>query len=50
MGNAAGAGAKMALLSTSARDEATNMLDRVEYLELSGRPDFQDEFSEAMVF
>jgi uncharacterized 2Fe-2S/4Fe-4S cluster protein (DUF4445 family) len=50
VGNAAGAGAKMALLSKGTRDEATRMLARVEYLELSGRPDFQDEFSEAMVF
>jgi uncharacterized 2Fe-2S/4Fe-4S cluster protein (DUF4445 family) len=50
VGNAAGSGAKMALLSAAARREASELLHKVEYLELSGRPDFQDEFAEAMVF
>ncbi|MHB0859260.1 MAG: ASKHA domain-containing protein [Anaerolineae bacterium] len=50
IGNAAGSGAKMALLSLSARSEAADLPSRVEYLELSGRPDFQEEFMEAMVF
>ncbi|MHB1294326.1 MAG: ASKHA domain-containing protein [Anaerolineae bacterium] len=50
IGNAAGSGAKMALLSLSARNEAADLPARVEYLELSGRPDFQEEFMEAMVF
>ncbi len=50
VGNAAGSGARLALLSRTAREEATRILDHVEYLELSGRPDFQDEFVEAMLF
>ncbi len=50
VGNAAGSGARMALLSKAAREEATLILRQVEYLELSGRPDFQDEFAEAMIF
>jgi len=50
VGNAAGSGARMALLSESAREEASRILSHVEYLELSGRPDFQDEFAEAMIF
>lgn len=50
VGNAAGSGAKMALLSSKARDEASDIMTHVEYLELSGRPDFQYEFSEAMIF
>ena len=50
VGNAAGSGARMALLSSAARDEASLILRRVEYLELSGRPDFQDEFADAMIF
>ena len=50
VGNAAGSGAKMALLSTSAREEAARLVERVEYLELSGRPDFQEQFTEAMIF
>ena len=50
VGNAAGSGAKMALLSRTAREETRRILERTEYLELSARPDFQDEFSEAMIF
>ncbi|MFH1084322.1 MAG: ASKHA domain-containing protein, partial [Chloroflexota bacterium] len=50
VGNAAGSGAKMALLSRAARQEADAIVGRVEYLELSGRADFQGEFAEAMVF
>jgi uncharacterized 2Fe-2S/4Fe-4S cluster protein (DUF4445 family) len=50
VGNAAGSGAKMALLSVGARNEATEILRNVEYLELSGRPDFQEQFAEAMLF
>jgi uncharacterized 2Fe-2S/4Fe-4S cluster protein (DUF4445 family) len=50
VGNAAGSGAKMALLSTSARQEAAKLVTQVEYLELSGRADFQEQFSEAMIF
>lgn len=50
VGNAAGSGAQMALCSASARREASELLGRVEYLELSGRPDFQDEFAQAMLF
>jgi len=40
----------MALLSTSARERASRIPEQVQYLELSGRPDFQDEFAEAMLF
>lgn len=50
VGNAAGSGAKKALLSKSARNEASRIVATVEYLELSARPDFQEEFIEAMVF
>lgn len=50
VGNAAGSGAKMALISRSMRRQAERVLEHVEYLELSGRPDFQDEFAQAMVF
>lgn len=50
VGNAAGSGAKMALLSRSARARAAELPGRVEYLELSGRPDFQEQFAEAMLF
>ncbi len=50
VGNAAGSGAKMVLLSRAARESASALPARVEYLELSGRPDFQEQFAEAMLF
>ncbi|MEN6479874.1 MAG: ASKHA domain-containing protein [Anaerolineales bacterium] len=50
LGNAAGTGARMALLSRAEREKATRLLAHVEYLELSGRPDFQQQFAEAMLF
>ncbi len=34
----------MALLSMQERHAATAMLDEVEYVELSDRPDFNDRF------
>jgi len=50
IGNAAGAGARMALLSRRCKEEANRIADRTEYLELAGRPDFQTEFGGAMLF
>jgi uncharacterized 2Fe-2S/4Fe-4S cluster protein (DUF4445 family) len=50
VGNAAGSGAKEALLSQASREEVVELLANVEYLELSGRADFQQEFTEAMIF
>jgi uncharacterized 2Fe-2S/4Fe-4S cluster protein (DUF4445 family) len=50
VGNAAGSGARMALLSRRARADAATFPTRVEYLELSGRADFQEHFAEAMLF
>jgi len=50
VGNAAGSGAKLALLSQSARDETRDIVRLVEYLELSILPEFQDQFAASMVF
>ena len=50
VGNAASVGARLALLSTDARREAEDIAARVEHVELSSRPDFQDTFVEAMYF
>jgi uncharacterized 2Fe-2S/4Fe-4S cluster protein (DUF4445 family) len=50
VGNAAGEGAKIALLSYREREAAEAMPDRVEYLELSGREDFNDLFMKALGF
>ncbi len=49
VGNAAGAGAQMALLSAQAWQEAADLRTRVEYIELSQRQDFQQVFMEAMM-
>jgi uncharacterized 2Fe-2S/4Fe-4S cluster protein (DUF4445 family) len=43
-GNVAGEGAKIAALSVRERAEAHSILREVEYVELSGRPDFNDTF------
>lgn len=50
VGNAAGMGAKWALLSTGARRQAELIARRARYIELSARPDFQEHFMAAMDF
>ncbi|NLK50888.1 MAG: DUF4445 domain-containing protein [Syntrophomonadaceae bacterium] len=50
VGNAAGAGAILALLSRSARKQAAQVAREVRHIELSGRPDFQEAFLGAMYF
>lgn len=50
VGNAAGAGASMALLSVDQRKKAYSEAKDVEHLELSMHPDFQNEFMDAMFF
>lgn len=50
IGNAAGVGSKMTLISKNARLKAAFLSKKVEYVELSGRKDFQDEFMDAMFF
>lgn len=48
VGNAAGQGALMALLSTDFREEATKIARSVEYVELSAHPGFMSLFMQAM--
>jgi uncharacterized 2Fe-2S/4Fe-4S cluster protein (DUF4445 family) len=48
IGNAAGEGAKLALRSTKERERAQKIAESVEYVELSGRRGFEDEFAAAM--
>ena len=48
VGNAAGIGAKQALLSTTRRSEAAGIGERVEYLELTVSEKFQAAFLKAM--
>jgi uncharacterized 2Fe-2S/4Fe-4S cluster protein (DUF4445 family) len=50
VGNAAGTGAKMVLAARELRMEAERISGEVEYIELGGRPDFQQEFMESMLF
>ena len=50
VGNAAGTGAKMVLAARELRAEAERISREVEYIELAGRPDFQEAFMTAMLF
>ncbi len=49
-GNVAGEGAKMAALSFRERAAADAILEEVEYVELSGRQDFNDLFIDQLAF
>jgi uncharacterized 2Fe-2S/4Fe-4S cluster protein (DUF4445 family) len=50
VGNSAGEGAKIALLSYRERQVAFELPSRIEYIELSGRSDFNDAFVEVLRF
>jgi uncharacterized 2Fe-2S/4Fe-4S cluster protein (DUF4445 family) len=49
-GNVASEGAKMAALSVRERAEARSIVHEVEYVELSGREDFNDMFVDQLAF
>jgi uncharacterized 2Fe-2S/4Fe-4S cluster protein (DUF4445 family) len=48
VGNAAGAGACLVLVSRTARERTEEMARRVDYLELAGRPDFMELYVDAL--
>jgi uncharacterized 2Fe-2S/4Fe-4S cluster protein (DUF4445 family) len=48
VGNAAGDGARIALLNRHAREEAAHVAQWVKYIETAVDPDFQDEFVSAL--
>ncbi|MDQ6885221.1 MAG: ASKHA domain-containing protein [Candidatus Dormibacteraeota bacterium] len=50
VGNTAGEGAKMSLLSFRERQIAFELPDKIEYVELSGRADFNDSFISVLAF
>ena len=50
VGNSAGEGAKIALLSYRERQVAFELPSRIEYVELSGRTDFNDAFVSVLAF
>ncbi|MCD5390532.1 ASKHA domain-containing protein [candidate division NPL-UPA2 bacterium] len=50
IGNAASSGAKLALLSRDLKEEVESISKETDYIELSARADFQEEFAMAMGF
>jgi uncharacterized 2Fe-2S/4Fe-4S cluster protein (DUF4445 family) len=50
VGNAAGTGARMALISSRARRLCEKISNSVEYIELAAHPDFQYIFMESLRF
>ncbi len=50
VGNSAGEGAKIALVSFRERQAAERIPEFIEYVELSGRPEFNDIFTSALAF
>src|SRR5207253_6330463 len=50
VGNAAGEGAKISLLSFREREAANRLPEFIEYVELSGRTEFNDIFTDALAF
>lgn len=50
LGNSAGIGASMILLSEKSKEEAELAARRIEHIELAARSDFQDQYMMAMMF
>ncbi|AVX30044.1 protein of unknown function (DUF4445) [Carboxydocella thermautotrophica] len=50
VGNAAGDGARLALVSRSQRELARELAARARHIELSAHPDFRREFLQALQF
>ncbi len=50
VGNAAGAGARDLLLSVEMREVASQIMNRIEYIELTTHPDFHQFFMERLYF
>lgn len=50
IGNCAGLGAKLYLLSQKYRESSRNIIKRTSYIELSNRKDFQDCYIDSMMF
>ncbi|MDH7508468.1 MAG: ASKHA domain-containing protein [Methanomassiliicoccales archaeon] len=50
IGNAAGAGAKLALLNRELRRRANDIARKVRYIELAAQPDFEETFYSALYF
>ncbi len=48
VGNAAGTGSRMVLLSKNVRDEAINLSKNINYIELAAEPNFMAEYTNAL--
>ncbi len=48
VGNAAGTGARLALISRGMRDEAQRIAEKDQYIELAGAPAFNEKFAKTM--
>ena len=50
VGNAAGEGAKIALLNVEELNKTVQLMDQVDFLELAALPEFQDCFIDELEF
>jgi uncharacterized 2Fe-2S/4Fe-4S cluster protein (DUF4445 family) len=50
VGNAAGAGAKLALISVRERERASRLAEQIEHIELASHPEYENEFMDKMLF
>ena len=50
MGNAAGVGARLALVNRDDRRRADAIAEKTEYVELAGRAEYQDLFLRSLAF
>ena len=50
IGNAAGIGAQYCLINKALRHKAEQMLNRIQYIEIAIKKEFQKEYAEAMYF
>ncbi len=50
VGNAAGSGCQMALVNKNIYEQAIDLVEKVDHLELASKPEFQTLFMEAMYF
>jgi len=50
VGNAAGSGAQMILISQKCRDKARELAQKIEYVEIAHEPDFQNLFADSILF
>ena len=50
IGNAAASGAQMMLISEQARQEAGQLAKKIQYIEIAHQQEFQDIFTDSIIF